>query len=84
MGPNLTYHFGDSNIKPFLNGEYLFGSTDYDNGSRDINGFALGGGVAFFLNQHIAIDLGLTYNQISYDNSDTDGINVNGGFSIHF
>lgn len=84
FGPLIRYYFGDSNIKPFLNGEYLFGNIDYNNGSSDVNGFALGGGVAFFLNQHIAIDLGLTYNKISYDDSDTDGINVNGGFSIHF
>jgi hypothetical protein len=89
LGPVIRYYFGTSNIKPFLQGEYIFGTQKYDSDyseerKTDINAFAIGGGAAFFLNQYISIDLGLAYSKMSVEDSDSDGININGGISVYF
>lgn len=76
IGPSLTYYFGSSNIKPFIRGEYLFGNTKSENdhpysktkAKAKMNGWGLGAGVAFFINQHISLDLGLGYTNISGEN----------------
>ena len=64
-GPGLTYYFGTSNIKPFLQGDLMFGSMKQDNGDDEATlgafGYDLGAGIAVFLNQHIALDFGLGY-----------------------
>lgn len=99
MGPNLTYYLGDSNIKPFIQGEYVFGNskteTKYENRDKydsetKMNGWGLGAGIAFFLNQNISLDFGLGYANISGENDDNDsettqkGVSLQGGFSVYF
>lgn len=94
LGPIIRYYFGTSNVKPYLQGEYMFGNEKYDNGfvyeygfddeiKYDVNAFALGGGAAFFLNQHISIDLGLAYTKLGGD-YDADGVVANCGISVYF
>lgn len=95
-GPIITYYFGTSNIKPFIHGEYVFGNETYeydgDESSYKMAGWALGGGVAFFINQHISLDFGIGYANISgdmenspYDMESTNkGVTVNGGVSVYF
>jgi opacity protein-like surface antigen len=97
IGPSLTYYFGSSNIKPFILGEYLFGSTKADDDGEEtsvsVNGWGLGGGVAFFLNQHISLNLGLGYANMTAKPEDTVGYDVeivskgiafDAGLSIYF
>jgi hypothetical protein len=88
LGPLIRYYFGTSNIKPYLQAEYAFGNQKYDdyNGEQkvDIDSYAFGGGAAFFLNQHISIDIGLAYAKASAENYDADGVVVNGGISVYF
>ncbi|WP_291859227.1 outer membrane beta-barrel protein [Marinilabilia sp.] len=88
LGPVIRYYFGTSKIKPYLQGEYVFGNQKYDNGYEDekydVNGFALGGGSAFFLNQHISIDMGLAYTKYNIEDYDSDGIVLSGGISVYF
>lgn len=97
IGPSITYFFGSSNIKPFILGEYLFGSSktddDGDETTISVNGWGLGGGVAFFLNQHISLNLGLGYanmtavpdKTVNYHYEITSkGIAFDGGLSIYF
>lgn len=96
VGPSVRYYFGSSNIKPFIQGEYMFGNykqenNDYDSKTK-INGWGLGAGVAFFLNQHISLDLGLGYANINGEDDDDDydveftskGTTFNGGLSVYF
>lgn len=88
LGPLIRYYFGTSNIKPYLQGEYMFGNEKYKNEYNDelkldVNALALGGGAAFFLNQHISIDLGLAYTKLGND-YDADGVVINGGISVYF
>lgn len=88
LGPTLRYYFGTSNIKPFIQGEYLFGNIKYDDYYDDdeysINAFAIGGGAAFFLNQHISIDLSISYNTMSIEDDDSNGIAIDAGISVYF
>ncbi|PWD99132.1 outer membrane protein [Marinilabilia rubra] len=95
-GPIITYYFGTSNIKPFIHGEYMFGNETYeydgDESSYKKEGWALGGGVAFFLNQYISLDLGIGYANMSGDMKESDydiestrkGLTINGGISVYF
>lgn len=85
LGPIIRYYFGTSNVKPYLQGEYMFGNQNYDDGPKiDINSYALSGGAAFFLNQHISIDIGLAYAKASADDRDADGVVANCGISVYF
>jgi opacity protein-like surface antigen len=104
IGPSLTYFFGSSNVKPYLFGEYMFGNSKMEhkegNTTNDsevkMNGWALGGGFAFFLNQNISLNLGLGYAEISGENEirssgtnisgdiNTKGTALYGGISVYF
>ena len=94
IGPSVIYYFGDSNIKPFIQGEYLFGKNKEDDDSDEsevkMNGWGMGAGVAFFLNKNISLDLGLGYANISGEYKDYDveqttkGFSLNGGISVYF
>jgi hypothetical protein len=102
IGPSLTYFFGSSNIKPYIFGEYMFGSSKLEyseknstTGSKvNMNGWALGAGIAFFMNQHISLNPVLGYAKTSgeqeYIDQDIDiemtakGFALNGGISDYF
>ena len=94
IGPSAIYYFGNTNIKPFIQGEYLFGKNKEDDGSEELeakmNGWGLGAGVAFFLNKNISLDLGLGYAKISGEYEDYDveqtikGFSLHGGISVYF
>lgn len=98
IGPSVIYYFGDSNIKPFIQGEYMFGNNKQEYNSDEekikMNGWGLGAGVAFFLNKNISLDLGLGYTNISgeyedeYIDEDIEqtikGFSLNGGISVYF
>ncbi|GAO27696.1 outer membrane beta-barrel protein [Geofilum rubicundum] len=97
IGPSITYFFGSSNIKPFILGEYMVGNykseDDGEHNSATVNGWGLGGGVAFFLNQHISVNLGLGYahmtstpNEAASAVSETisKGIAFDAGLSVYF
>lgn len=75
VGPGLRYYFGTSNIKPFLQGDLMFGSSTSEDGEDEstasVMGYDLGAGVAVFLNQHIALDFGLGYASATFT-SDED------------
>ena len=103
-GPNLTYFIGSSNIKPYLFGEYMFGSSNVeyteDDSTNDskvaLNGWALGAGLAVFMNQHISLNLALGYTEaygdpenddsssVTYGKITTSAFALNGGISVYF
>ncbi|WP_010665590.1 outer membrane beta-barrel protein [Marinilabilia salmonicolor] len=104
IDPGLVYYFGSTNIKPYIFVEYMFGTskTEQKEGSStndfklDMNGWAMGAGIAFFLNEHLSLDLGMGYSIISAepesDNIDPDigiemiakGFVLDGGISVYF
>lgn len=70
VGPMVRYYFMQSNIKPYVQGDLMFGS--YKNEVEEsmdfkgsVFGWDLGGGVAFFMNDYVSIDLGLGYTSAS-------------------
>jgi hypothetical protein len=60
ISPFGRYYLGSNNIKLFLHAQigYLTGSTNFDGDKTSSNGYQLqfGPGLAFFLNQHVAIE----------------------------
>ncbi|PCH70454.1 MAG: hypothetical protein COC06_04880 [Bacteroidales bacterium] len=93
------YYFSEKKVKPYLHGGIGFGSSHYeykfDSYEEDYDSnlflYELSGGVAIFLNDIIAIDLGLGYQAvISKPKEDMDdnrrnilsGVAFNVGFSI--
>ncbi|WP_400078594.1 outer membrane protein [Winogradskyella sp. R77965] len=85
----IRYYFSESNIKPFLQGNVGFGINnsdsflvDFETGNTEYgkiksNTFSYGfnGGVAFFINSNISIDLGINYLSITTkpdENNDFD------------
>lgn len=91
VGPTARYYFGSSNIKPYAQADYLFGSQTDDESTAKMSGWDIGAGVGFFLNDVVSIDLGLAYGSLTAENEDDDkmkikgsGLAFNAGFSIFF
>lgn len=99
IGPFAKYYFGATNLKPFLESSFGFGSGNNDEQDYNISGYGLGGGVAVFLNEVVSLEFGLGYGgttaqmkdvQIDfYGNTDDVDVKTNGfafefGFSFAF
>ena len=91
FAPFGRYYFGSANIKPFL--EARFGIQRFRN-SRSVPGgqsentdnalfVGMGGGIAFFLNEHVALEPKLTYDAYSRNNT-SSSFNFNLGFQVYF
>lgn len=74
VAPFTRYYFGSNKIKPYLHGNIGFGSRigTYENEGDEIYrttyglfGYKVEGGIAVFLNDKVAIDIGLGYNSES-------------------
>ncbi|MBD0259194.1 MAG: outer membrane beta-barrel protein [Cytophagales bacterium] len=91
FAPFGRYYFGAANIKPFL--EARFGIQRFKNyqsrpaGVTESTDNALfvgmGGGIAFFLNEHVALEPKLTYDAYSRNNT-SSAFNFNLGFQVYF
>jgi len=95
MGPVVRYYFGKKNVKPFVNSGVMLGFKKQNNGDNVSKSTAvhynLGGGIAFFINDFVAFDLGLEYSNetltdVEDTNSDqiTSGLGLYGGISVTF
>jgi len=97
IGPFARYYFLKEKIRPFLQTEYLFGSTEESGGNNDFKSttetLILSGGAAFFINKYIAFDAQLSYftgiaNREVEFSSDEDfnfsGFGFEVGFSLFF
>lgn len=97
-GPGLRYYLGASKIKPFVQGDLMFGSTTSDSGDGDgdskstnsVSGYDLGAGVAVFFNQHVALDFGLGYAAATLTSDEdskykikTGGVVFSAGISVY-
>ncbi|MDD3458917.1 MAG: outer membrane beta-barrel protein [Weeksellaceae bacterium] len=75
--PGATYYFSaGENIKPYIGANVGYGSKKekYEDESESAGGFAwkAKGGMAFFFKESIAVNLGLSYSQMTYDYSEGD------------
>ncbi len=94
IGPAARYYFLEDKIRPFVQAEVLIGSEKWDDSKYNSFSYGAGGGVAFFLNEFISLDLGLNVVQCTEKDKDdgemgdfkykTTGVYFEGGFSIFF
>jgi Outer membrane protein beta-barrel domain len=87
-GPFSRFYFGTKNVRPFAHGELNFVSvklkvpstTNTENG----NNYFLAGGLAFFLNENVALEtlLGYTHTKISGIEGD-GGVALRIGFQVY-
>lgn len=94
LGVFGKYYYGQGTIKPF--GKAEIGILGVSHGEADDEkssgmGFALGGGVAYFLNEYVAAEAGLDYSVSSMKNKEFEdykmkmsGIQFKVGFTIAF
>jgi opacity protein-like surface antigen len=77
VGPFARYYFTQSTKgKPFVGADVSVGGTD---DSDTEFGFGARAGYAIFLNQSIALELGVSYERLN----EMDGISIGAGFQIH-
>ena len=91
FAPFGRYYFGAANIKPFL--EARFGFQRFRNYASGPGGVfestdnalfgGMGGGIAFFLNEHVALEPKLSFDAYSRNNT-TSEFNFNLGFQVYF
>lgn len=97
--PFLRYYFTKGNIKPYIQGKVGAGSSKFTRENTSNEGesknslfiYGVDGGVAIFINSHIAINLGVGYSSIrSKDKENNDNnartiskvIGVGAGFNV--
>jgi outer membrane protein len=91
FAPFGRYYFGAANIKPFLEARLGiqrfrdYSSTDGRASETTDNALfvGMGGGVAFFLNEHVALEPKLSYDAYSRNNT-SSSFNFNLGFQVYF
>ena len=99
--PYFKYYFSENNIKPFLIASYGLGTlwgkskfvfnnnNSFSDSKRNYYTFNFGGGVSYFFNKNINVELSLKYHRNSFVDEDdpnekniTNNINSNIGFTI--
>lgn len=90
--PFARYYFGDNNVKPYLHGGLGLGSikmedvADSDETKLKTFVYGISGGVAIFLNDNIALDLGLGYQSTTLrpsEDMDGDPRNISSGVAFN-
>lgn len=88
-GPFARYYFGKGNLKPFVLTEFLFNSLKVDgvaetSSTNNGHDFLLGGGLAAFVNEHVAIETIAGYTNTKYSGESSDGgLAIRIGFQIY-
>lgn len=84
--PQATYFFGSSNTRPYLGlGLGLMSTSTGDEDYEKWSGFALGidGGVAIFLNDSVALNLGVAFSSANMKNKEDSDFEMDaGGFGL--
>ncbi len=95
IGPIARYYIGSSNVKPFIQAGYYFGSQTEEDDVEEIEAKAsawdVGAGAAVFINDFASFDFSLGYGGGSFTNKEDEknklkvkGIAVSVGFSLYF
>lgn len=75
--PFVKLYFSDKKIKPFLLGSFgfgvqkirskAFGANNFRTSSTNFNVLNLGGGITYFFNKNVNMELGLNYSRLAND-----------------
>lgn len=79
-GPFVKYYYGTSQLKPFAEAAVAFGankekwptSGGTETFTTNIFGFGFGVGAAYFINDNVSFDLGLSFQNVSYKDKDSN------------
>lgn len=86
IAPFVRYYFlpAAEKVNIFADASYAFGSAGYDEKSS-INGYAISAGPAVFLTPNVALEFGIGYTSLKWEDADdrTNNFGVNVGFQIH-
>lgn len=91
FGPGVIYYFGEKKLKPFALTDIQFGSYNSSYSSSDFSdeyrgssfGWDLGGGVAWFVNNHVAFSLALKYTRTTdVDKDDKSSKDITGELAV--
>ncbi|PQJ78042.1 outer membrane protein [Polaribacter porphyrae] len=82
--PFIKYYFSENKFKPFVSGRFAFGSfkseSTFNNNSNESKGsftnLQVGGGIAYFINDMISLELGINYVRSSNKQSDNNPNNL--------
>jgi opacity protein-like surface antigen len=88
IGPFTRYYFRGKRARPFGEFDLDFQSakltTDLGSSTESAVGFFVGGGLALFLNDNVALETILGYKNIKVENKDgTGGFNMRIGFQVY-
>ncbi|HEX2937164.1 MAG TPA: outer membrane beta-barrel protein [Bacteroidales bacterium] len=94
IGPFVRYYFGSSNVRPFIDGEIGYATNKEKNDGDELKfsgiGYGIGLGMAFLINEKIALNAGVSYLGTSLSNSEesnlklkSSGVAIGLGFSVH-
>lgn len=88
FAPFLRYYIGESDIKPFLGARFgieHFKTVETNQADRtdDAVFVGFGAGIAFFLNEHVALEPSISYDAYSRGNTNSS-FNFNVGFQVYF
>lgn len=84
VAPFITYYFGNSNVKPFLqaaagigtsNSQEEYSGNEYEN-KYSVFLWNVSGGLAVFINEYVSFDFGVNYNSTSLKNKEDNSQNV--------
>jgi outer membrane protein len=102
IAPLVKYYFSEKKLKPFIIAKYGFGSSNStltyqnqansDDSKTSFSIMTLGGGISYFFNSYISVDLGLNYRRSvseperyqSNNKFTSSGLNSNVGFVLIF
>jgi Outer membrane protein beta-barrel domain len=88
IGPFARYYFSKKNIKPFLAADFDYQNqkfkTSIGSSTENAFNFFLGGGVAFFINENVAVEtlLGYKHNKVKEEEG-SGGVNLKVGFQVY-
>ena len=73
IGPFTRYYFNFERFKPFIQGSASFGQVRYDSDYKlNTSDYGVGGGIAFFVNNKVSVDMFAGYNRIISKPPDTE------------
>lgn len=88
FGPFAKYYMGTGNVKPFLQGEIGIGYAKIEDESYLLKTYGVGFGMAIFINQWAAFEVGAGIASATHSNDDVEieasGFVISAGVSLFF
>lgn len=85
LGPQARFYFRESgSVQPWLGGAVGIGGTSFDDETDGYTFARAGGGISFFASKWVAIETELYFENVNYDDLDTNGLRLAFGISTFF